>query len=208
MEEPEPPLPTSRSQSDAAKATRKAIFEAAFDEFAEKGRAGASMRAIARRAGCPQSLLHHHFGTKDGLWQEVTGEIVGRWLRIGGKALDDPAPSAAAVKELLAALWAFWLEDLRATRLNAWRQLEGVNADEIAQSREGYERMARFFERAQASGAVRDDVPVAILVLTVYGAITQACLGAAASDFEGLPFLRDRAAIVDQLYRVIAPPTP
>lgn len=48
--------------------TRDAILAAARETFAEKGYHGASIRAIAARAGVDGALVHHYFGTKDGLF--------------------------------------------------------------------------------------------------------------------------------------------
>ncbi len=45
---------------------RARIRDAALAAFAEEGDA-ASIRGIARRAGCSPALVQHHFGTKDGL---------------------------------------------------------------------------------------------------------------------------------------------
>jgi len=44
---------------------RQAILDAAREEFAEKGYAGASVRAIARAADVDASLVHHYFGSKE-----------------------------------------------------------------------------------------------------------------------------------------------
>ena len=90
---------TDRTESSAepATGTRAAIFEAAYDEFAEKGRSGASMRAIARRAGCTQSLVHHHFGSKNDLWEAASRDIAKLWFKLSSDFLDDPEPDAASV---------------------------------------------------------------------------------------------------------------
>ncbi|MGO1316095.1 MAG: TetR/AcrR family transcriptional regulator [Cellulomonadaceae bacterium] len=52
---------------------RAAIVAAAADEFAERGYDGATMRAIAQRAGVDPALLHHYFGTKSDLFGETIG---------------------------------------------------------------------------------------------------------------------------------------
>lgn len=46
---------------------RARIRDAAMDVFAERGAKGATIRAIAERAGVSPALLQHHFGTKDQL---------------------------------------------------------------------------------------------------------------------------------------------
>ncbi|OPC82340.1 hypothetical protein B4N89_16615 [Embleya scabrispora] len=48
-----------------ASQTRTGILEAARTEFAARGYAGASVRAIARGAGVDPALVHHYFGSKD-----------------------------------------------------------------------------------------------------------------------------------------------
>jgi len=44
---------------------RALILDAARGQFAAKGYAGASVRAIAREAGVDPALVHHYFGTKE-----------------------------------------------------------------------------------------------------------------------------------------------
>lgn len=44
------------------------IVSVAIDEFAERGYAGASMVAIAARAGISKPLIYQYFGSKDGLY--------------------------------------------------------------------------------------------------------------------------------------------
>jgi AcrR family transcriptional regulator len=51
-----------------ASGTREAILEAARASFADRGYSGTSVRAVAARAGVDPALVHHYFGTKDGLF--------------------------------------------------------------------------------------------------------------------------------------------
>jgi TetR/AcrR family transcriptional regulator len=52
-------------------AGRHEILQAATREFADRGYSGATTSGIARRAGVTQPLVHHHFGSKQGLWSAV-----------------------------------------------------------------------------------------------------------------------------------------
>ena len=51
--------------------TRESILDAAAALFVEKGFAAVSMSAIADGAGVTKSLIHHHFGSKQDLWNQV-----------------------------------------------------------------------------------------------------------------------------------------
>ncbi|MFI0485951.1 TetR family transcriptional regulator [Actinomadura sp. 9N215] len=51
--------------------TREKILAEARDLFAEKGYDGTSLRAIARAAGVDPALVHHFFGSKEGVFIEA-----------------------------------------------------------------------------------------------------------------------------------------
>jgi TetR/AcrR family transcriptional regulator len=107
------PAPGQR-QVDADR-TRAALLDAALEEFAAKGFAGARVRDIAERAGVSKDLVAYHFGGKDGLYLAVQQA----WLdREDGFA--DPALPLA---DLLARYLHDVLADPRPMRLLAWRGL-------------------------------------------------------------------------------------
>lgn len=76
-----------RGRRPAGEDTRGAIVAAARAEFAEKGYAAASLRAIARRAEVDPALVHHYFDGKDELF---------------AASLDAPANPAALLGGVLA----------------------------------------------------------------------------------------------------------
>jgi AcrR family transcriptional regulator len=51
--------------------TRQRILNAATKEFIQKGFDGATLFGIAQRARISKQLIHHHFRSKNGLFQEV-----------------------------------------------------------------------------------------------------------------------------------------
>jgi len=64
-------------RSDKGTETTARILEAACDEFAEKGFAGARVAAIARRAGVNKATLYYHIGDKKALYAEVIHDVIG-----------------------------------------------------------------------------------------------------------------------------------
>lgn len=57
--------------SKDAKSTRDTLLDAALLCFSESGYEGTSFRMIAERSGCTASLIAHHFGNKEGLYNAV-----------------------------------------------------------------------------------------------------------------------------------------
>ena len=56
------------------------IMAVAIDEFAAHGYAGASMAAIAARAGISKPLVYQYFGSKDGLYLACLHQVAGALL--------------------------------------------------------------------------------------------------------------------------------
>ncbi|HEY9714773.1 MAG TPA: TetR/AcrR family transcriptional regulator [Chroococcales cyanobacterium] len=51
--------------------TRKSILDAAEEEFATQGLAGARTESIAERSGASKAMIHYHFDTKEKLYKAV-----------------------------------------------------------------------------------------------------------------------------------------
>jgi len=71
MTETAAPYRATRSPRQSADERRASIVAAGMDEFAAKGLAGASVDAIARRAGVSQPYVYQLFGTKQDLFLAV-----------------------------------------------------------------------------------------------------------------------------------------
>ena len=52
-------------------ATKAKLLEAALDEFAEYGIAGARVDRIAAKAGCNKAMIYAYFGSKEGLFDQL-----------------------------------------------------------------------------------------------------------------------------------------
>lgn len=57
--------------------TREAILAAARQVFAERGYTGATIRTIAASAGVDPALVHHYFGTKEGVFSAAVAQAAG-----------------------------------------------------------------------------------------------------------------------------------
>ena len=71
----------------------RAILAAAEEEFAEQGFGGATMAAIAARAGVPKPNVYYYFPTKERLYRAVVALVLTEWLAASAAfdTSDDPA---------------------------------------------------------------------------------------------------------------------
>src|SRR5277367_318280 len=82
------------------------IVAAARDEFAERGWAGTTIRAVARTADVDPALVYHYFGSKEGLLDAATNPPQ-KWVENVAKVWATPIEQlGSALITLLLASWA------------------------------------------------------------------------------------------------------
>ncbi|WP_441289662.1 TetR/AcrR family transcriptional regulator [Sorangium sp. KYC3313] len=98
-------------------ATKKRLLDAALDEFAERGLAGARVDRIAERASANKQAIYAYFGSKEGLFRSVLDER----CQIAFDAVPfDPSDLPAFV----AGVFDHLVENPKSVRMMMWRQLE------------------------------------------------------------------------------------
>lgn len=155
------------SQPDA----RDLIVESALAAFAEHGFHGASMRDIAKRAGVSQSLVHHHFGSKDALWNFVGERISADFLDYTAQATT-AAVGPQSVANALRTYMAYWRDHPAMFRFNLWRLLEGPKKEREERSKALNNRGVPLFQKAQEAGFLRADMPPG-LAMIIGGSLVQ-----------------------------------
>src|SRR5580704_3132164 len=60
--------PSGPERQRDADRSRRALLDAALEEFSRRGFAGARVADIARRAGVNKQLINYYFGSKEGLY--------------------------------------------------------------------------------------------------------------------------------------------
>ncbi|KAK1179845.1 TetR family transcriptional regulator [Streptomyces sp. NBS 14/10] len=153
-----PPKKTRRAPAPAERKldperSRRLLLDAAMDEFAEKGFAGARVQDIADRAGLNKQLISYYFGGKEGLYRELHDQ----WLRREETIVDPALPLDELVVRYLDETFA----DPRPTRLNLWKGLTGGALEQDPEDLSG-------LRRRQADGELADDLdPAAALLLFI-----------------------------------------
>jgi len=142
-----------------AEASRAKILEAATDEFATWGIAGARIERIARTAGFNKNLIYIYFENKETLFQTVLEtHLTAVYDRLPFRP-DDLAGYASAVFD-------FAQSHPRIMRLMAWYSLE-QRATGISGRNASFASKIAALQQAQAAGQVSEAFPPAFLLITI-----------------------------------------
>ncbi|MCX4821515.1 TetR family transcriptional regulator [Streptomyces sp. NBC_01142] len=184
-------------------ATKARLLDAAFNEFAAYGIAGARVDRIAEAAGANKRLIYVYFGNKEQLFDVVLQQA----LELGAEsvpfeATDLPGYAGAIFDHLVA--------QPALMRLVTWKQLERPGA--TATTAEAYRGKIATVAAAQREGRIGPGFEPAD-VLTLVLALAQAWFaapGGPATDVDGTPWgderrARHRTAVVEAVARIIAP---
>jgi len=84
-----------RQSAETAEHTRHTILVVALHIFARQGFEATGMRDIAIAAGTTHSLIRHHFGSKEGVWQAVVSEAFNEFATVlyASAQIDDSTTS-------------------------------------------------------------------------------------------------------------------
>lgn len=149
-------------------ATRRQILAAALELFVEHGFADVSMRQIAEKSGVTKSLIHHHFGSKDSLWEATKEQALAQYAAEQKAELEQAEiVDGTLLRDGVVNYFRFLQDNPQVVRLLAWTHMEGdatcgeMDAELV---RLGAQRV----EQAQDAGIFRDDVnPVHVVTLFI-----------------------------------------
>jgi AcrR family transcriptional regulator len=144
-------------------ASRARLLDAAFEEFAQYGLAGARVDRIAEAARANKRLIYVYYGSKEQLFDIVLTQRLG--------AVFDAVPfTIEDLPGFVGALFDHLLASPTLLRLGKWAQLERADppAAEIEWGRDKVEIIAR----AQKHGVITTDLEPADLLILLLGMVT------------------------------------
>ena len=149
--------------------TQTAIIDAAERLFAENGFAATSMRDISNASGVSHPLIHHHFGSKEELYNAVKRRLV------EGYAKQFPRAARAAhrpigVRAEMRRLMAFLGDNPMLLRLCLRTRLEGDNQVWPGEP-DQLDTMRRRIEVSQRRGLIRADLDATNLSIMILGLV-------------------------------------
>ncbi|MEM7674845.1 MAG: TetR/AcrR family transcriptional regulator [Myxococcota bacterium] len=146
-------------------ATRQAILEAAKQVFVEQGVADTPLSEVAKAAGVTKSLIHHHFGSKEELWNEVKRTNFKRYFGPILETIQGDQNNLDALRAVIEHMFMFLRDNPDVARMMGWMALEKDEINVELQDQvctQGLDRIAR----GQAEGALRSDIHPASIMST------------------------------------------
>lgn len=164
---PSRPLEVAAPDQDG----RERILAAAIRAFAEVGYAGATTAGIARDAGVAQPLVHHHFGSKEGLWRAAIDAVFSKIPRVETTA-DETSPREALMAIVERSV-RFVAAHPEATRITAREgAVPSPRLDYLLKRylHEPFRDVVDLVRAAQTAGVVTPDVRPELVLFLVLGA--------------------------------------
>ncbi len=155
-----------------AEATREAILDSAEHLFIKQGFGSTSMSQIGKRCQCANSLIVHHFGSKEELWSQVKDRAFAGFVEESQRIFRDEVVSVQSLKETTARY--FWLlrDNPHLVQLLLRAEIERESASNQMNTRL-LEPFLQRMREAQQAGILRDDIPAAHLLLTIVHVVTR-----------------------------------
>jgi len=155
-----------------ADATRAAILDAAERVFLRHGFSAASLSDIAKEASVTKSLIHHHFHSKQGLWEAVKER---RFIPYAERQLEmmQGAPaSAELVRTSFGAFFQYLRDNPELVRILAWVFLEGQDEKAYAPlDKRLMTAAAEKFREGQEAGTIRKDLDPRFVLFVFVGLV-------------------------------------
>jgi AcrR family transcriptional regulator len=183
-----------------AEATRQRLLDAAAEEFAARGIAGARVDRIAQAAESNKAQIYHYFGSKDGLFAAVFDRIVEAMLR-------DTPIDPTDLPEYAGRLFDRYQQDPQIQRLATWYRLERPGGDDpIEAIVASNTAKVKAIAEAQRAGRLSSRFEPAVLLVLVLA--LSGTWSSVTPEYEGivrrLSVAKRRQAIVDAVAALIA----
>ncbi|MFF3573923.1 TetR/AcrR family transcriptional regulator [Nocardia jiangxiensis] len=136
----------------SAEETRQKILDAAMEEFARYGIAGARVDRITKNAGVNNALLYRYFGSKLDLFDTVFSRLI-------EDTVDDVPMDARNLPGYVGALFDYYASHPEVVRLTAWRQLEHPSHPMPEALHESVKQKTERILEAQESGDLASTLP-------------------------------------------------
>lgn len=150
-------------------ATKAALLEAAEKIFLKKGFGNTSLSDIAREAGMTKSLIHHYFGSKEGLWYEVKTRRFSAYVEQQHRMLEDQPATVDLLSDSFRLYFHYLKHNPELVRVMAWIFLERDPSDCFHKEKLIINAGAEKIREVQAQGKLRADLDPRIILFVFTG---------------------------------------
>lgn len=172
----------SANKDPATDSSKKSIIEAARVLFIERGFAGASISAIAKQAAVTRSLIFHHFGNKQQLWDAVKQQLqiqagtdfeqkIGSLKNLSQSKLSHPEQVRQLLQHFVAERFEFYLTQKDYFRLLCWQILDKQAIEHAPSEQSISQQCEQIISALQHAGCIRADINAAVLTVAVLGSV-------------------------------------
>lgn len=164
---------TSLKRNEKAKATQNSIVMAAEKLFIENGFSATAISEIAKAAGVTKSLIHHHFGSKEALWDAVEAKhlaFVDEYLEkllIECRASGGSHFYSKAIKDF----FKFADKNQGLLRMQSW-----ICAEQRGKRTQPTEKLLEVLQdmkKDQEEGIIRKDMPTKMIMVILWSLVEQ-----------------------------------
>lgn len=161
------------SHRPCADQTRDNILKVSTKLFSAKGFAATSISEIAKAAGINQSLIYHHFTSKECLWKRVKGELLENYLscsKIDFEKLMMTEDLSEFIEQITRMRFTFYDSNPDIRRMIKWQEL-APKQEELQGSANGdyqllSDKLENFYRQGMLAKGVRFEMAFAILLST------------------------------------------
>lgn len=147
---------TKRENGEEAASSKERLLAAATTLFGEKGYGSVSVREICKSGGTTINMVHHYYGSKEGLLEAIIGRFDDGVFAVPNRLLKKPASSREDFISRLELLFETTLEAYIEHRAVLRVAVREQRAQPVAVS--FMSRFSDFIDEAKKNGYVREDV--------------------------------------------------
>ncbi len=164
--------------------TKEKILASATELFAQKGFSGTSIEDIAQHAGIHKSLIYHHVGNKQALWQAVKRDLIGNIIpEVDVQQFDT---LEGFLKYIIHTRIEVYGADPRIGRLLKWQMLEDNPPELTSDHSVSPAYWLGILQRLQSNGQITKKYPAHLIMFFIHSTV-------AATVLDSLPTLEKNA---------------
>ena len=149
-------------------ATRKALLDAAEELFTLQGPSATSLAQVAKKAGVTKSLIHHHFGSKEEMWEEVQQRYFSEYFEAQKAMILEADSTASLLRDSLVTYFRFLQSHPESVRFLTWT-FAAKDDDHCPTKHEEelFELGIARIRESQEKGEIRDDLEPFFIIKTL-----------------------------------------